>query len=118
MGPKLGRSLIKKMHGTNYNVLRSSGGAYVNGVWTDSTTTIQVFAAKQSLSGHEVVRIPEGDRTRQRFKLYSADFLQPNDDISKARADVVTLPEGKFQVESCEPWTNFYKAIIVKIEHQ
>lgn len=223
-GPKLGRSLIKRMGGKTYPVERAAAGSYVDGVWVetpesysqataldpsgqlrftstlfseegngktvsfvvddafpvvpepenfiqdeDGNLTCQVnsatlpddlisgwtdnslftlslvkindqepliadvvtlsgggpvypsptaFASKQPLAGHEIVRIPEGDRTRQRFKLYSADHLRVHDEATGAIADVVILPEGKFQVESVEPWTNFWKAIIVKIEQK
>lgn len=118
---KLGRDSIKAMNGKNYTVKRESiAGSYNGeGVWVPGGEgTVTVFASKQPLTGKEIVRIPEGDRTKQRFVLYSADLLKALDEVEGKKADVVTLEEGEFQVESVSPWTNFYKAIIVKIERQ
>lgn len=74
------------------------------------------FASQQPLSGSEIVRIPEGDRDRERMKLYSADELRISSEITQAAADVVTVNGIEYQVESVARWTDYWKCIIVEIE--
>jgi len=114
----LGRDLIASMNGQNYSTKRVATGSYNSaGVYVPGTSsTINVFASVQPLGGKDLVRIPEGDRTRQRHKLYSADLMQSNNETTGATADIVTIDGGTFQVESVEKWTDYYKVIVVNQE--
>ena len=78
--------------------------------------TAKVFGSLQPMSGEDFERLPAGDRQRARKKIYSADFLRGIDEYTTAKADTLVIDGEEWQVESVETWTNFYKAIIVKIE--
>lgn len=76
----------------------------------------KVFGSLQPLGGEDLERLPAGDRQRARKKIYSADFLRSIDEYTTAKADSLVIDGVEWQVESVETWTNFYKAIIVKVE--
>ena len=113
----LGRSLIAAMNGKNITVRRSStAGEYVDGVFEpEATTTVVIFGSIQPLSGKELVRLAEGDRTRQRLKVYSADRSLTSRDIVLTEADVLIIDGEDFQVEVVEKWPDYYKLQVVKL---
>lgn len=81
-----------------------------------SISSLTVFACPQPLSGRETLAIPEGDRNRERLKLYSADELRVKDEVTKADADVVEVDGKLFKVESVQAWSDYWKAIVVSVE--
>ena len=105
MSISLGRSLIASMNGKNYTLKRKNPGSYVAGKWVDGSNIsgLVAFASIQPLSGKEMVRIPEGDRNRERKVAYSADELRVADPSGKYKADILTVDGQDFQVESVEP---------------
>lgn len=109
------RGLIKSMGGKKQSVRRSSGAGYINGVWVESAhETLHLLMLVQPLTGNEIVRIPEGDRKRERRIAYSPDELKTHDPETKSQADVVTLSGQDFQVEKCEPWRGYFKSYLVR----
>lgn len=117
MSISLGRSLIASMNGKNYTLKRKNAGSYVAGKWVDGTLipSLVAFASIQPMTGKEMVRIPEGDRNRERKVAYSADLLKVAEPTSGTKADIVTVDGQDFEVESVEPWTDYWKAVIVKV---
>lgn len=117
MSISLGRSLIASMNGKNYNVTRRNPGSYVNGKWVEGSliTPLVAFASIQPMTGREMMRIPEGDRNRERKIAYSADLLKVAEPTAKTKADILNVDGQDFQVESVEPWTDYWKAVIVKV---
>ena len=114
---KLGRSLIKSMNGVEYSVRRSTAGVYVAGAWVESaTTTVTVLASKQAVGGYDIQRLPEGDRTKQVIKLYSADELKIHDERTGSAADVITVDSIDYEVKTCEHWSSYWKAMATKVE--
>lgn len=113
----LGRSLIAALGGKNITVKRASiAGDYVNGVFVpQEPTTAVIFGSIQPLGSKEIVRLPEGDRTRQRLKVYSSDKALISRDIVLKLADVLVIDCEDFQVEAIEKWPDFYKLQVVKI---
>lgn len=111
------RSLIQSMGGKTFPVRRYSAGAYVNGMWQETLTLSSVFGSAQPLTGLEIVRIPEGDRERERLKIYSADELRASKS-GVGRADEVVIEGDIFQVERVERWANYWKAFVVKREDE
>lgn len=79
---------------------------------------LTVFATEQPLTGRDLVRIEEGDRSRERRKLYSADELFVSREGAGNAADIVTIDGIQFQVENVEKWSGHWKAILVKIEDE
>lgn len=117
MNIALGRSLIKSMAGKKYKVSRSRGGEYVNGYWVESERDeVEILASIQPLSGKETLNIPEGDRNRERRKIYSADELRVGLQSNQADADIITIDDKQWEVETVEAWPQYWKCIIVTVE--
>ena len=117
MGIRLGRSLISSLNGVDIKVTRQNvGGSYVDGLWVPAPAVeVSILGSIQPLGGKDIVRIPEGDRTRQRLKVYSSDKALISRDIILKEADELCIGCDKFQVESVEYWPEFYKLIVVKM---
>lgn len=77
---------------------------------------VTILATEMPLTGHDLLRIPEGDRTRERKKIYSADIVFIENPDTKAKADVVTVYGKDYQVESVETWPQYWKAVLVSVE--
>jgi hypothetical protein len=112
----LGRSLIVSMGGEEFIVKRSSGGSYVNGVYTGPPLAgVTITASKQPL-GRDVENLAEGDRTKNSVKLYSADELKIHNEKTGAAADVIIIDGSDFEIKYVEAWPNYWKAIAVEVE--
>lgn len=65
--------LTKKISLTVY---RKTQGSWVNGDWVEGTVTeVPVQVNIQPLKDNEILQMPEADRSRQWYKLYSGDVL-------------------------------------------
>lgn len=52
-------------------------GSYVNGEWVEGTTTDVVIQANvQPLRDHELMQLPESERSKEWLKIYSADEIR------------------------------------------
>lgn len=60
-----------------YTVHRPPAGAYVDGEWVEGPSSpFSVLASIQPLTGRELEALPEGMRTRGRFKMYTEAVLR------------------------------------------
>lgn len=110
------KSLIKNMGGKTYAVTRSSGGQYVEGKFVNQgETVVNITASVQPLTGLETQSIPEGDRNKERLKIYSVDLIQMIEESTGREADIINVDGVEFLVENVEKWPNYYKGIIVKV---
>ncbi len=114
----LGRDLIASMNGANYRVRRTATGSYDNtGVYQDGVqTVITVFASVQPLTGDDIERIPEGDRTKDMWKVYAADELRIHDEKTGAKADKITIMGDEYVVQDVRKWPGHWRATVVKVE--
>jgi len=68
----------------------------------------------QPLSGNEILQVPEGDRTRQLFNIYTATELK--------HEDVVIFKGARYEVQPFEDWTtsgdciSYFKVRVAKID--
>lgn len=114
------QGMIKRLHGKLYTITRAEGGqgSYdpTNGDYVPGTIeTIEVLGSVQPLNYQEIVSIPEGDRTRERYRFYSYPALKNTDVPRLTIGDLVTVNGDAFQVESVAHWPNHGKAIIVRV---
>lgn len=97
---KLGRTLptfllTKKLPIT---ILRALPGAWVNGRWVaGSVVSVEIEANVQPMRGHELVVLPESDRTKESIKVYSVETLKTLEEVSQEEADVVVWEGKKFR---------------------
>ncbi len=114
----LGRSLIQSMNGMRLTVKRSTAGTYVNGVWVATLSGVYVMAAIQPAMGADIMRLPEGDRTKKILKLYSADELLVHSESGRKPADIVIIGGVDHVVMHVETWPQYWKALVARVEQE
>ena len=93
--------LTKKIPLTIY---RKEKGSYIRGVWVDGPEVEVVVEVNiQPVKPSEVQMMPESDRTREWYKVYSADLLRTKQEGNNGwDADQFVLdsvsPNSRFQV--------------------
>ena len=77
-------------HKTPIQIERTSPGNWVKGRWVEGlTTVINIEANVQPMRGHELVVLPEADRTKDSIKVYSVEHIDTVEDVKQEQADVV-----------------------------
>lgn len=71
---------------------RGSDGRWVAGASTESTIRMSV----QPLSGRELQTLPEGERTADQVKGYTADDVRTLDQVAGAAADHIVVLTGLY----------------------
>jgi hypothetical protein len=68
------------------------------------------------LKGSEVLILPEGERVKKTYKLYTYDELRVANDLTKQQADVVQFNGENFKVIKSELWVDddvtYYKSLM------
>ncbi len=100
---------------------RFAASSNVKGRWTDGTETPFTFAASvQPLKGNELLTLPEGQREKESYKLYTSTQLFTANESEKKKPDKIQLFDKTFEVIIVEPWQNsvipHYKAIVSLID--
>lgn len=113
-------AMIRRLRGQKYKVTRANSdgsysatdGSFVAGV----TITFDLMGSVQPLNGEDLISIPEGDRTTERFRFYSFAPLQTNDTARLRKGDVVDVNGVNYQVEGgLDHWPTHTKAIIARV---
>jgi len=101
-----------------YDVTRAGGpGTYVDGEFAPASgpTTVQVRASVQPLTGVELMRLPEGLRSRELLSVYTVDELRcraPNQ-----APDIISIDGFTWQVEKVERFDalgNYFHSVVSK----
>lgn len=106
--------------GQFYTVTRYGTGAYVNGLYVPgSTSTFQAMMSIQPVKGPELLKLQEGERTRNFMKGYSDTQLFTARQSPSAKADRVTFQGIVFEVQISDPWnpTDFdhWKVLLAEV---
>lgn len=112
----LRNTVLRAITGT-YDVTRAAGpGTYTNGVLVPAaTSTVQVRASVQPLTGRELQRLPEGLRTRELLSVFTVDALLV--EAPGVRPDIITIRGETWQVEKVERFAelgDYYHSIVSK----
>ena len=87
-------------------VCRKAKGAYVDGFYSDGKSCeFDIVASIQPLTGREILQVPEGDRLREHFNIFSEFKMQVN--------DVMIKDSLKYEVQKVEDWNEYTKSIAV-----
>lgn len=84
-----------------------------------STSSLSILASVQPLGGRDLLRLPEGERSRQWVAVFTATALRVADAPNGQMADLVSYRGEQHEVQSVEQWDesgNFFKAIAVKVQ--
>lgn len=83
---------------TTITVQRASAGIRVKGRWiSGSTVDIPIEANVQPMRGHELVVLPEADRTKESIKVYCSETLQTIEEVNQEEADIIIWNGKKFR---------------------
>jgi len=94
---------------------RRAAGSYVNGHFVpgaESSSSIE--ASVQPLTGSEILQLPEADRKKEVWKVFSESEILANDTITKSSKNYEVRSVRDFSVHSI----SHYEAVMVLIEGQ
>ncbi len=107
-----------------YSVRRPvTNGYYLEGVYQPSAIeTVQVIGSLQPLSPKESLLLPENDRNRESYNLFTDVELSPASEDGLRVADLVEVNGELFQVRSVEAWRNvdipYFKSLLLRVNNQ
>lgn len=98
-------------------------GAYIDGVYQPSATeTIQVVGSLQPLTAKEALLLPENERNRESFNLFTEIELFPASEDGLRVADIVSVEGEDFLVRSIVRWRNvdlpYFKSLLQRVNDQ
>ena len=82
-------------------------------------SAVQVVASVQPVNGRDLLRLPEGLRTKELRALFATSALQTANEVAGTRADQVLIGADTYEVQTVEDWSTsggFWKAIAAKVE--
>ena len=94
---KIGRTIPQFLltHKVPIQVKRYEEGSWVDGYFVNGVeTTLDIEANVQPLRGHELLTLPEADRTKESIKVYCVETLNTLEEVGQTKADVIVW-EGK-----------------------
>lgn len=93
-------------HKIPLTIFRRSLGSYVEGKWIEGATVeVPVQVNIQPLKGYEILQLPESERTRVWWKVYSADVLRTEKENSWA-ADEFIWKGDRYKIMKLDDWTS------------
>jgi len=113
-------SLVQEFSTGVYEVERmTSPGQYVEGVWVPgSTSKLTVRGSLQPMSMRDLQMLPEGERVKQTYKLYTDSLLFTGREGAMRSPDRVCVNQEWFRVHSTERWDGtdlpYFKSVLVR----
>jgi len=101
--------------------IRRLEGAYISGVWTDGASyETTITASVQPTGPRELMRLPEGLRTRDSVKIFTADSLRSANESSGLAADRIVYQGEEYEVVSAGGYTHaqmpHVEAVAVRVD--
>ena len=103
-------------------LIRSAAGSYVDGEWVEGTeTNVSIDVNIQPLKEAELLLLPEADRGKQWWKMYSASEIRMDKQgTSGWSADEFVYQGDRYKVMKVENYAmsilNHYKALAARME--
>lgn len=113
-------ALIESMSAQNVTLIRGSAGSIVNGLYIPgSTTTSTIRAGVQPAVGEDLISLPEGQRERESYKIYSVSQMKTNDETAGIKADVLAFYGAEYEVQQVQRHyglgLDHWKAIVTRV---
>lgn len=95
-------------HKIPLTIYRRSAGSFVDGDWVEgSTVEVPIQVNIQPLKGYEILQLPESERTRVWWKVYSADQLRTEKEgVDGWDADEFEWKGDRYKVMKLDDWQN------------
>ena len=95
---------------------RYAASTNTKGRWVDGADSpISFKASVQPLRGNELLTLPEGQREKETYRLYTSFQLFTANESDKKKPDRVTIFDKEFDIIKVDVWQNkvipHYKAI-------
>jgi hypothetical protein len=109
--------------GSTYEYKRLAAGTYVDGKWIEGAEIIgTIVASIQPLTPQETQTLPEGERSSEFIRIYTATKINKVNEAAMTKGDKITYNGRDYEVKKVEDWTAYriphYKAIAVLLEEQ
>ena len=104
------------------DLIRKTAGSYVDGEWVEGAeTTVTIDVNIQPLKPSELLILPEADRSRQWWKVYSASEIRMDKQgASGWAADEFIYQGDRYKVMKVENYSmgvlNHYRALAARME--
>jgi hypothetical protein len=86
------------------NVTRYSSGGFVDGEWVEgAASAFTIQASVQPVNGRELETLPEGQRTRRTYKVYTDTLLQVA--TPESRSDRIAYGTKALEVQSVKDYS-------------
>jgi len=99
---------------------RFGGGAYVDGRWVnEQPTQVALTANVQPAGGRQLMRLPEGDRTRDNITVWSTSELRPVARAQGKPGDLVLWNGERYEVIQLNDWSangDYWEATCAKVD--
>lgn len=106
--PLYGKSQIMRTD-ESVTVTRKGVVKYVDGKPSyPSPTRFQLIGAVQPLNGRELLLVPEGDRFKEQYWVFTQNDIRVN--------DIVTRCGANYQVQAVEDWRSYRRARIMRLD--
>jgi len=95
-------------HKIPLTIYRRDKGSYVDGDWVEGPIVeIQTQVNIQPLKGYEILQLPESERTRVWWKVYSADTLRTEREGENGwDADEFIWKNDRYKIMKLDDWQN------------
>jgi hypothetical protein len=93
---------------------RGTDGRFAPGATTDTT----IYASMQPVSGRDLQRLPEGERSRDALKAYTETALQTAEAGGLLLSDRIVYGGRVYEVFQVQPWVGplpHYEALVLRL---
>lgn len=98
---------------------RFASGTYTAGIYVPGAETLSTIRGSvQPLTTDELLLLPEGQRSRGSFKVYTSTELFTARESGKRKADQLDIRGVLYEVQDVQSWQydfTFWKAVSVKV---
>lgn len=110
---------VRRLSTNSYTVTRLELGSIVNGRYVDGApSTFDIVASIQPTTPQDLLRLPEGLRTKDSVTIWTDTLLRMALAPSGYKADVVEYQGQAYEVQTIWNWAEsgeFYKAVAQKV---
>lgn len=101
-----------------FQIIRSSGGAYVLGVFNESQTTITSYGVISVAQPRDLLQLPEADRVTGMMVFHSQQPIFETSQNRGATSDILIWQEQQFRVQNVFPYRDYsyWKAFAVRMQ--
>lgn len=113
-----GGELVDEFATGTYQVTREAVGTHVQGAYVKGAqSTFTIKALIIPAAGQELLKLPEGERSKETFRVLSVSELKSDQDVGDP--DRIDLPRGTFEVKVIEDFTaaaGFYRYLVQRVD--